>query len=173
MLYSVFISIGAFALSSLAAPSKFQISSPKALHSRSGPDTVYSNILTLKRKPSAKGYNARSAAYVFGKSRAAAAIKTSNHTSNLTSLEVGEEFATTIGFGNETFEVIVDTGSSDTWMVESGFSCVNLETGAAENETYCAFGPTYNVTSTFTKISNENFNISYGDGEFLTGIMGY
>jgi hypothetical protein len=28
------------------------------------------------------------------------------------------------------------------------------------------------VTDTFTQIPDENFNITYGDGEFLTGIIG-
>jgi hypothetical protein len=39
-------------------------------------------------------------------------------------------------------------------------------------ESDCDFGPTYNVTDTFKQIPNENFNITYGDGEFLTGIVG-
>lgn len=29
------------------------------------------------------------------------------------------------------------------------------------------------LSPTFTQIPGENFNISYGDGEFLTGILGY
>ncbi|MGI4850517.1 MAG: pepsin-like aspartyl protease [Janthinobacterium lividum] len=67
----------------------------------------------------------------------------------------------------------MDTGSSDTWLAENGFQCVNLTTGADEPEAACAFGPLYTVSSTFSQIPDENFNITYGDGEFLTGIMGY
>lgn len=129
-----------------------------------------SHVLGLSRKTSPKGYNARSAAFLFGMSRA---IAVSNYTSVLESLFIGEEFATNITFGTQTFESIVDTGSSDTWVAGSGFQCVDLETGDPETEAYCNFGPTYNVTDSFVQIPNENFNITYGDGEFLTGVIGY
>ncbi len=132
------------------------------------PLTVSSNVLTLTRKQSSKGYNARSAAYLLGLVK----IPGSTHSTTLISLEIGEEFATQITFGTETFESIVDTGSSDTWIVETGFKCVNVSNSAPETEAFCNFGPTYNVTDTFVQIPNENFNITYGDGEFLTGIMG-
>jgi hypothetical protein len=155
--------------SSLTAAHKVSISETTASQDVSELMTS-ANILELTRKTSAKGYNVRSAAFLLGKSRA---IAVSNNTSILESLFIGEEFATNITFGTETFESIVDTGSSDTWVVESGFQCVDLETGDPETEAYCDFGPTYNVTDSFTQIPDENFNITYGDGEFLTGIVGY
>lgn len=157
--------------SSVTAASGFSISATSASQEASEL-TLSSNVLTLSRKTSAKGYNARSAAYLLGLSRANK-IVVSNHTTVLESLFIGEEFATNITFGTEIFEAIVDTGSSDTWIVESGFSCIDLDTGAAETEAYCEFGPAYNVTDTFSQIPDENFNITYGDGEFLTGIVGY
>ena len=64
-------------------------------------------------------------------------------------------------------------GSSDTWLAGTGFQCVNVTTSAPEPESACLFGSTYNISSTFTEIPNENFNITYADGEFLTGIFGY
>ncbi|KAK4690285.1 hypothetical protein P7C71_g6469, partial [Lecanoromycetidae sp. Uapishka_2] len=36
----------------------------------------------------------------------------------------------------------------------------------------CLFGPAYSVSNTFKQIPNENFNISYGDNQFLSGIVG-
>jgi hypothetical protein len=57
-------------------------------------------------------------------------------------------------------------------LAETGFSCVDLETGASTNEAFCDFGPLYTVSKTFKQIPDENFNITYGDGEFLNGIMG-
>ncbi|GAB7347353.1 hypothetical protein MBLNU459_g4289t1 [Dothideomycetes sp. NU459] len=80
---------------------------------------------------------------------------------------------TTIEFGGQTFQAVLDTGSSDTWMVETAFECLGQLSRAPEPESYCRFGPTYNLSSTFTQIPNENFNITYGDGEFLTGLVGY
>lgn len=84
---------------------------------------------------------------------------------------MGSEFITYIEFGDQWFQVIVDTGSSDTWLAETGFSCVT-DTLAPETESNCDFGPLYTPSSTFSQIAGENFNISYGDGEFLIGIVG-
>jgi hypothetical protein len=33
-----------------------------------------------------------------------------------------------MSFGDQTFEVIIDTGSSDTWLVTNGFTPVNQTT---------------------------------------------
>lgn len=57
-------------------------------------------------------------------------------------------------------------------MVETGFECINLDTGKEETEADCDFGPYYTTDSTFVKTADENFNIEYGDGEYLTGIIG-
>lgn len=57
----------------------------------------------------------------------------------------------------------------------TNFSCVDYQTGEPETEDYCYFGATYDPTesSTYSVVPNENFNISYADGESLTGSMGY
>jgi hypothetical protein len=143
------------------------VSTPSAFQAASA-NSITSNVLTLNKKKSAKGYNPRSAAWLMNKP----GTNPIGHSTTLISLFIGEEFATTITFGTETFESIVDTGSSDTWLVETGFKCVNITNSAPLPEADCSFGPTYNVTDTFKKIPDENFNITYGDGEFLTGIVG-
>ena len=142
------------------------VSSATAFHPAS-PLKASSNVLNLTKTAASRGYSARSAAHVLS------TVPESDHVTTLISLFLGEEFATTVEFGTETFESIVDTGSSDTWLVETGFSCANISNSAPLSEADCNFGPTYNVTDTFTEIPDENFNITYGDGEFLTGIMGY
>ncbi len=75
-------------------------------------------------------------------------------------------YTTEIEFGKETFTVVIDTGSSDTWLVENNFTCTK---GAQSS---CEFGTPYTRTHTFSPIANENFEISYSDGEFLDGIFG-
>lgn len=40
-------------------------------------------------------------------------------------------------------------------------------------EADCYFGPVFNGTFADGAIADENFNIEYGDGEFLTGTLGY
>ncbi|KAK5120470.1 hypothetical protein LTR85_006125 [Meristemomyces frigidus] len=82
------------------------------------------------------------------------------------------EWAATITFGGEDVLVIRNTGSSDTWLVQQGFQCVDIN-GTDIAEADCYFGPTYNGTFTEGEIANENFNITYGDGEFLSGVVGY
>jgi hypothetical protein len=86
----------------------------------------------------------------------------------LTSLG-GIEYLVDITFGTETVSVILDTGSSDTWLIQSGFTCTD-SSGATQPASSCQFGPTYN--GTYTVIPDENFSISYGDGEFVTGTIG-
>lgn len=173
MLYPAFFLLGA----ALATPvvrtrNVAGISAQSIDQKRTSNLATSSNVLTLSKSVSPKGYNPRSAAHLLGMSRAAK-LAASNYTTGLTSLFVGEEFATEITFGDQTFLSTVDTGSSDTWIVESGFACVDVDTSEPEPEGYCRFGPTYNVTDTFSLLEPvENFNITYGDGEFLTGVVG-
>jgi hypothetical protein len=82
----------------------------------------------------------------------------------------GDEYLTEITFGDATVQVVLDTGSSDTWLVQKGFQCVDSN-GKKQGQSACAFGPTFN--GTIDVIPDENFNITYGDGEFITGNMGY
>ncbi|KAI4189755.1 MAG: hypothetical protein L6R41_001238 [Letrouitia leprolyta] len=82
-------------------------------------------------------------------------------------------YFTDITFGTETFKAVVDTGSSDTWLIKTGFQCVTQgRRPISLPEDACDFGPAYNTTPTFKQIPGENFNISYADGELLTGIVG-
>jgi hypothetical protein len=85
----------------------------------------------------------------------------------------GSEYLIDITVGTQAVKAIVDTGSSDTWLIQKGFRCVD-QFGYDQAESACNFGPAY--TGSFAaqdKIPNVNFNISYGDGEFVTGDMGY
>lgn len=132
----------------------------KAFRSAS-PNDVSSNVLELTKIKSAKGNKRSAAKLLFGGS------------TQLTSLEIGEEFATEIDIAGQKFQVIVDTGSSDTWVAESGFECVSVSNSShVVPESECEFGPTYTSSSSFQQIPGEFFNITYGDGEFLNGIMG-
>lgn len=90
------------------------ISRPAPAFKRSSAITTTDNTVTLSKR-SVK-YNKRSAAYLLGKITDAAVTGTyaNGSSSVLTSLELGEEYATPIKIGTQTFEVIVDTGSSDT-----------------------------------------------------------
>ncbi|KAL9087498.1 MAG: hypothetical protein Q9165_006609 [Trypethelium subeluteriae] len=85
----------------------------------------------------------------------------------------GQVFLAPISFANEPFLVVIDTGSSDTWVVSQRFACISVTTGLREGQDECAFGPQFVDSSSFVEIPDQNFNVSYGDGEVLTGIVGY
>ncbi|MCJ1351348.1 MAG: hypothetical protein MMC33_001332 [Icmadophila ericetorum] len=150
-------------LSPLVAASNFKVEGfkPKAFQVPS-PNVVTSNVLSLTRHA---GSQTRS-------TRALQALQYESGVSNLTSEGMGQEFLTSITIGTNSAQVVLDTGSSDTWLAETGFQCVTIATGAPRPEKACKFGPLFTPSSTFKQIPDVNFNITYGDLEFLTGIFG-
>jgi len=85
----------------------------------------------------------------------------------------GQAFLTDITFGDNVYQVIVDTGSSDTWLIETNFNCSAVSPYWPIPESQCQFGPTYNESKTISRIDNESFHIRYGSGESLNGYMAY
>lgn len=94
----------------------------------------------------------------------------SGTSTSINAAESGAGYAIDIDFGAETFSVIFDTGSSDLWLAQEGLRCVDYY-GHEEEISECAFGSLY--SGEIDEIAEENFNITYGDGEFLTGNLGY
>ena len=95
----------------------------------------------------------------------------SSGTAQLNNLD-GVEYLVPIKFGSQSFNAILDTGSSDTWLVSNKFKCVDAN-GQSQSQATCNFGPLFNGDFGTNKISGLSFNISYGDGEFVYGDMGY
>ncbi|KAF7317669.1 Acid protease [Mycena kentingensis (nom. inval.)] len=86
-----------------------------------------------------------------------------------------QEYLVDMTVDGQKFPVIVDTGSSDTWLVKKGFKCFNLD-GVAQSQSTCSFGSSGFDTSSspmFKLYPKVSFNISYADGEFLTGPVGF
>jgi hypothetical protein len=75
-------------------------------------------------------------------------------------------YATPIKIGDQEFLSVLDTGSSDTWVIGTGYKCNNNAAIGA-----CLFGPTYNRSKTFSSVGNKKFSIQYS-GENLDGILG-
>ncbi|KAK2601449.1 hypothetical protein N8I77_010898 [Diaporthe amygdali] len=140
---------------------------PAAQQASSG-NSVTSNVLSLK-----KGKKAAKSAGHLGTLRSNVSSSSKHRygaepVDNLGSVEYVAE----IEWDGTPVEVIVDTGSSDTWLVQAGFTCVDVD-GNVQPEADCYFGPVFNGTFDEGSIKDENFNIEYGDGEFLTGVLGY
>lgn len=88
-------------------------------------------------------------------------------------LNIGNSvFLTNITFGGEPFNAVIDTGSSDTWLIGDDYKCLDGENKNEIALATCKFGRTYKRTSTFQQLPDVHFNISYVDGERLTGILG-
>ncbi|KAJ7348652.1 acid protease [Mycena albidolilacea] len=84
------------------------------------------------------------------------------------------EYLANVTIGGQRFSLSVDTGSSDTWVVQQGFSCFDLD-GNPQSQDLCAFGSSGfnpNASKTFAPFPGASFNITYSDGEVLLGPVG-
>ncbi|KAK0727983.1 aspartic peptidase domain-containing protein [Lasiosphaeria miniovina] len=84
------------------------------------------------------------------------------------------EYLADVKVGNHKYSLIIDTGSSDTWLVKEGFQCLDANHHVV-NQLLCNFGPKYKGDFPDGQIPGQHFNISYGSagGPFLNGQMGY
>ena len=81
-------------------------------------------------------------------------------------------FATEVQVGGKPYELVLDTGSSDTWLPTPDFQCARVGTGDIIPQSECNFGSTYSPSSTFKSIPDLNYYVKYIDGESLTGTFG-
>ncbi|KAK5125051.1 hypothetical protein LTR85_001242 [Meristemomyces frigidus] len=132
---------------------------------------VTDNVINLKRADSWS----MSSVYVQALRRRPGVSRATNGSVNLVGVEAGQVFLAPVTVGGQSFDVVVDSGSSDPWLVATNFNCFEYATLDPETEDYCYFGTPYNASasSTYRVMANENFNISYADGESLAGSMGY
>jgi hypothetical protein len=76
---------------------------------------------------------------------------------------------TDLAFGNQTFKVSVDTGSSDTWLVSSDFACIIKD--VERPQAACGVGLLYDVEDGFTETRGEVFHAWY-EPMVATGLPG-
>ncbi|KAF5879339.1 putative pepsin (secreted protein) protein [Botrytis fragariae] len=87
-------------------------------------------------------------------------------------LQKGHDWYTELEVEGQTYPVVIDTGSSDTWIVKSNFTCLDYGTGVPTSQSVCLFGPGYAPSSGFNHIPNQHFNTTYASGENLKGTFG-
>ncbi|OJJ94803.1 hypothetical protein ASPACDRAFT_48497 [Aspergillus aculeatus ATCC 16872] len=91
----------------------------------------------------------------------------------LLAAQYSSTFDVDVTFANQTFKLLVDTGSSDTYVVRTGFQCINATTNLEIPEADCLYSPqTYHQSSTYRQIPNETFGVQYGNG-IASGVMAY
>ncbi|CAK7229384.1 hypothetical protein SBRCBS47491_007228 [Sporothrix bragantina] len=85
------------------------------------------------------------------------------------------EYITQVVAGSNNLSLVVDTGSSDTWFVQQGFTCINPNTGTATIAALCGFGPAFKGSFPGGAIANQHLSVAYGDGNgpFVQGQVGY
>lgn len=93
---------------------------------------------------------------------------------NITSTSAyGTQYAVEALFDGVPMSLLIDTGSSDTWAVQRNFHCVDYSGELLPQET-CGFGKTYPETFQYGRTDPEtHMFIQYGDGEIVTGPMGF
>ncbi|CAO2647612.1 Nn.00g085340.m01.CDS01 [Neocucurbitaria sp. VM-36] len=87
----------------------------------------------------------------------------------------GRVYMTDVTLAGQPFTLVIDSGSSDTWVASSTFQCTNPNTMRSISLANCGFATLYdpNDSSTFSPIRNNDFSIKYTGGEFLQGELGF
>ena len=106
------------------------------------------------------------------------AVRLDYNTDTLSSTDSGQSFLTTLTFAASSeepkdFSVVVDTGSSDTWLASSELTCLEPATNVTLSKDECAFGELFDAeeSESLQRIDGLEFNVTYSDGEFVTGFM--
>lgn len=85
----------------------------------------------------------------------------------------GRVYMTRVTFGSRVYALVLDTGSSDTWVASSTLSCRDPN-GNVVATSNCRFGPLYNTSlSRSYRAYNprQSFSVNYTSGEYLQGIL--
>lgn len=90
-------------------------------------------------------------------------------------MEAGQVFLAPVTVGGQEFEIVIDTGSSDPWLVTPEFICANPYSGETQPQESCYFGTPYDpiLSPTLEPVPDQNFNITYTDREMLNGDLAF
>ena len=94
----------------------------------------------------------------------------------LTSSAYGTSLSLEVTIGNQTFNLLPDTGSADLWVLAAGWKCYAGQpsiSGKTSPESACQFGVgTYTKSSTFEPITDSWLGEHYGAGD-IVATLGY
>ncbi|KAF2009435.1 acid protease [Aaosphaeria arxii CBS 175.79] len=81
---------------------------------------------------------------------------------------------TNVSLASQSYTLVIDTGSSDTWVASTRFRCLSPSTRRRLPQSSCGFGKLFNISDspTFETIPTHDFSVQYTDGEYLLGEMG-
>ncbi|KAK2037784.1 eukaryotic aspartyl protease [Colletotrichum somersetense] len=93
---------------------------------------------------------------------------------NITALSpYGTQYAVEVTWDGKPVNMIFDTGSSDTWVTDSNFTCTNMAGTAVYSQESCGFGPSKIDGFKYGPAEDLHFILSYGSGERVSGPMGF
>ncbi|KAL2831444.1 aspartic peptidase domain-containing protein [Aspergillus cavernicola] len=100
--------------------------------------------------------------------------RSTNATAPLVSTSYGTVFDVEVIIGGQIFQLLVDSGSSDTYVVTSDFQCIDQDSGLQQPQEDCLYDvkKTYNISDTYEKIPNQIFGIQYGNG-IASGVIAF
>ncbi|PKS13074.1 hypothetical protein jhhlp_000415 [Lomentospora prolificans] len=84
-------------------------------------------------------------------------------------LNQSTQYALQVVWDDEPLWLLFDTGSSDTWAVQSSYSCVS-QLGTAR--TTCAWGPDFIDHFRYGQDQELHFKVTFGSGETVSGPLG-
>lgn len=101
---------------------------------------------------------------------------TSNHTIALYPPKIPalDNFAANITIGSQTLRAVLDTGSSQTWFMQTDTQCFSPSTDQPISAELCGYhGPRYRPDASFKQIPDTHLNASYANGDGFIAIDGY
>ncbi|KAF7563386.1 hypothetical protein G7046_g714 [Stylonectria norvegica] len=75
----------------------------------------------------------------------------------------GTLFSVDVKIGNATFDLLFDTGSADTWVIDHDYLCLDDDWNELTYKD-CNYGKPYYQSSSYEAIDNETFAVQYGSG---------
>ncbi|KAK1772083.1 aspartic peptidase domain-containing protein [Phialemonium atrogriseum] len=90
----------------------------------------------------------------------------------MTGTEYGLIYDVEVQFGNQSFILLADTGSSDTWVVRAGFRCIDKADSSELKPEDCQYGTTYDPPDNLAPVDNQTFSLQYGTG-IAMGVVGF
>lgn len=82
-------------------------------------------------------------------------------------------YVAAVELGNRSYDLIFDSGSSNLWVAASSFECLQPNSSDAAPQSACGFGSLFDGAFADGIIANENFNVSYGFGGSIVGVLGH